>query len=53
MVNYDKIFSVESEEINHEQSQEGIGQILFVSIGSLMLIGEIVKKDSNSKDKWS
>lgn len=44
MVNYDKIFSVESEEINHERSQEGIGKIAFITIASIMFIGEIVKK---------
>ena len=51
MVNYDKIFSIESEDKNSEQSQEGIGQILFVSIGSLMLIGEIVKKIKEVHEK--
>ena len=51
MVNYDKIFSVESEEINSEQSQEGIGQILFVSITSLILIRDIVKKIKEVHEK--
>lgn len=44
MVDYNKIFSSESEDKNHEQSQEGIGKIAFITIASIMFIGEIVKK---------
>ena len=43
MVNYDKIFSSESENINPEHSQEGLG-IAFIMITSIALIGEIITK---------
>ena len=51
MVNYDKIFSVESEEINSEQSQEGLG-IAFIMITSIALIGEIVTKIQEVHKKY-
>ena len=43
MVNYDKIFSSESENINLEHSQEGLG-IAFIMITSIAFIGEIITK---------